>query len=69
MTASQEVPLLELHSTHVTDTPGMNDNEAAPLVGVQSTQGGNVIVIGVVLMTLLSFPGDIFFRERPITRL
>ena len=39
---------------------GMNGNEKAPLVDVRSMHGGKTTVIGVVLMTLLSFPGEIF---------
>ena len=49
-----------IHVFPVTDTPGMTGKEAAPLVDVHSMHGGKATVIGVVLMTLLSFPGEIF---------
>ena len=38
----------------------MNGNEEALLVDVHSMHGGKVPVTDVVLMTLLSFPSDIF---------
>ena len=38
----------------------MTGKEAAPLVDVHSMHGGKVTFIGVLLMTLLSFPGEIF---------